>query len=187
MITQSELKSLFLYNPKTGIFTRIVVKTAVSIGSIAGTKTHKRYIVISISYKKYQAHRLAWLYVYGIFPKYAIDHINGIRSDNRIDNLREATTAQNNMNSVTRCDNTSGIKGVSFFKSRNKWRADASFKGKQIYLGSFDSKADAASAYQAFSKLHHGEFYHDTSYVKPSSSMLQSDAVGYEIAMPKSL
>ena len=80
MITQSELKNILHYNQDTGVFTWI--KNSI----VAGTVEKKGYIAIKINRKSYKAHRLAWLYIYGNFPKEQIDHLNGIKNDNCINN-----------------------------------------------------------------------------------------------------
>ena len=92
MITQEELKELLDYNPETGLFTWNVYNN-IKNKTTAGT-FNDGYIQIKIKQKIYQAHRLAWLYVYGEWPKGQIDHINGIRDDNRIENLRDVTNRE---------------------------------------------------------------------------------------------
>lgn len=98
MLTQDRLKELFSYNEKTGIFTRLVsIGRRGKVGNIAGSKNWDGYLLICIDNKNYAAHRLAWMYTYGSFPKIT-DHINGIRDDNRISNLREVTMRENLQN-----------------------------------------------------------------------------------------
>lgn len=97
-----------------------------------------------IFYKKYYSHRVIWAMEYGEWPEY-IDHINGIRTDNRINNLRNVTVKQNQRNQKKRADNKSGHTGVSWDLSRNKWMAhicDNGFKN----LGRFDNISDAIDA-----------------------------------------
>lgn len=139
MITQQELKELLHYNPETGIFTR---KTKVNrnkvIGSIAGTTDFHGYVAITIDGKKYKAHRLAWLYMYGKFPDNCIDHINNITTDNRIVNLRDATLSQNQCNKKINVNNSSGVKGVSWHKKMKKWRVRLYVNQKETNFGFFD-------------------------------------------------
>lgn len=106
-----------------------------------GSKSHG-YLEVRISDKLYRLHSLAWLYVYGEYPE-QIDHINGIRSDNRIINLRKCTQDKNCKNAARRSDNTSGFTGVYFLKSINKWAAKIVSEGKQIHVGCFDTPEQA--------------------------------------------
>lgn len=92
------------------------------------------------------SHRLAWLYTYGHWPIDQIDHINGIRDDNRICNLREVNNQQNQMNAKKRFDNTSGKTGVCYFSRDNNWRSTIVFKGKSHHLGYFETKEEAILA-----------------------------------------
>jgi len=112
-ITQELLKSLLTYDPNTGVFTRD--------GKIVKTKNTSGYIQISVKARKYCAHKLAWLYVWGVYPNGDLDHINRIRDDNRINNLRIATRSLNRLNSNKRSDNTSGTPRVSWRKRDQKW------------------------------------------------------------------
>lgn len=151
MITQAELKELLDYNQDTGIFTKK------STNKKSGTLTYSRYIRIQINNKAYYAHRLAWLYIYGCMPKY-VDHINMDRSDNRLCNLREATNSQNQCNKKTYKNNTSGIKGVSWFERDKNWRVRIQINGKNIHLGYFDTLDKAKIAIDKERIKVHGEF-----------------------------
>lgn len=162
MITQSELKELLHYNSETGFFTRQVsLHPRMKIGAAVGCSHNKGYIVVRINGVLYLTHRLAWLYAYGHFPLNQIDHINGIKDDNRLVNLRMATASENLMNVAIRVDNTSGFKGVSWQKHIKKWRARGRINGKDYHLGYFLTTKEASLAYQSFAKQHHGEFYNN--------------------------
>lgn len=161
MLTHSELIELLHYDQDTGIFTRKAKhysKSAFKIGDIAGSLTNKGYVVIMVKAKKYSAHRLVWLYVYGKFPSMDIDHKNGIRNDNRLCNLREASSSQNSMNYGVPSNNTTGFKGVSFFKRTGRWKASAKLNGHPYHLGYFSSPELASAAYEIFTAEHHKEF-----------------------------
>lgn len=158
MITQDELKQQLSYNPETGIFTRKISYTnATKPGCVAGGRNTQGYISISLFNKHHLAHRLAWLYTYGEYPSCQIDHINGVRCDNRIVNLRQANNSQNNVNVGRRSTNSSGYKGVC--KSGQKWRAYITDSGHHVHLGSFCTPEEASLAYQSAAKKLHGEFY----------------------------
>jgi hypothetical protein len=159
LLTQARLKELLEYDTDTGIFKwKIRRNTRISIGTKAGSLTSDGYISITLFYKRYQAHRLVWLYVYGEFPTNMIDHINGIKDDNRLCNLREATRSQNAFNTNKPSTNTSGYKGVCWHKGIKKWTATMRVNKKQIYIGAFDNMEDAVIAYQTASSIYHGEF-----------------------------
>lgn len=158
-MNQERLKSLLHYDPIIGRWTwRITRGRLAPAGSNAGFRDKSGYVVIRVDRKLYRAHRLAWLYVTGKWPKDQIDHINGDRSDNRFRNLREATGFQNRANSRKRKDNTSGYKGVHWRQDANKWRARIHSNGKCVYLGYFSSKEGAHAAYISASKIYHGKF-----------------------------
>lgn len=124
----------------------------------AGTWHPRGYRTVTVMQKRYLAHRLAWFYVNGEWPS-QIDHINGIRTDNRIANLRTSTQSLNNANCRLRKDSTSGAKGVSFCKIKKLWLARIKPPGKaRVSLGYFDNVADAALAYSNAAKEYFGEF-----------------------------
>lgn len=161
IITQDELKELLHYNPDTGIFTR--PHSGRKVGS-----NFKGYLRIAITLNNknshYLAHRLAWLYMYGEFPNGLLDHINGVRNDNRIINLRIASDAQNQWNSGKKPNNTSGFKGVSRFLNGERWKAEICINKKRYYLGLFNSALEAKVAYDNFAKEYQGDFYRDSSH-----------------------
>jgi len=142
-ITQARLKELLNYDPETGIFTWRVNRRATQ-GSKAGARHPTQgYIAIKIDSVLYRAHRLAWLYVYGVWPPNDIDHINRVRDDNRLSNLRLATRAQNCQNRRIRSDNVTGTTGVCRYKKTQKWRAYIMIRKRQKELGVYDSLAAA--------------------------------------------
>lgn len=143
VITQEELKRLLDYNPNTGIFTWKNSSRGRSKGKVAGHLAKIGYITIRINFKLYMAHRLAFLFMFGYLPEYSIDHINRIRNDNRISNLREASQQCQMRNSSMLKNNNTGIKGVSWADCEKKWIADVKVNGKLKRLGRFNNFEDA--------------------------------------------
>lgn len=144
MITQAELKSLFNYSPETGIFTRITSKYGrTKKGDISGCRNGNGYLIIQIKGNLYLSHRLAWLYVYGVWPSGDIDHINHVRHDNRWCNLREVTRKENCKNRAISKNNNTGVSGVSWSKRQNKWQVTTCVNRKRIHLGYFLDKFEA--------------------------------------------
>ncbi len=144
-MTQLELKKILKYDSKTGEFIWIRKSTGVTVGSIAGTNKDG-YIRIIINGKAFYAQNLVWLYIHGRFPKDILDHKNRKRYDNRISNLRNSDSALNMKNKSKYKRNTSGITGVTFDKSRNKWKAFISINKKVVNLGRFNTKNEAVLA-----------------------------------------
>lgn len=142
------VNELLEYNKDTGVFTW-VAKTSnlsrVEIGAEAGCKDKQGYRVIRFDKKNYKAHRLAWLVIYGYMPK-IIDHINQVKDDNRIENLREVTTKENTKNQPRRSNNTSGCTGVRLDKNWGNYEAYIKVDGKVVYLGKYDKFEDAVDA-----------------------------------------
>lgn len=150
-LTAQRLRELVHYDPRTGIFVR---KTGRNAGKIIGTPERK-WLQMNLDRQPYRAHRLAWLYVFGEWPN-IIDHINGDRHDNRIDNLRSVDKRINaqNIRSASR-NNRSGFLGVS--RIGLKWRASIYTNGVSLRLGPFETPEIAYAAYlSAKRKLHAG-------------------------------
>lgn len=149
---------LVTYDPRTGHFTWLVNrKGGARAGTIAGGVAGNGYLLIGLHGGRYYAHRLAWLFTHGVWPASGIDHINGIKTDNRIANLRPANQAQNNLNRAIQSNNKSGFKGVSRDNS-TKWRAVIMVAGKYMYLGAFDTPEQAHAAYREAAEMYGGGF-----------------------------
>lgn len=146
MLTHERLKEVLNYDSETGIFSWKRKITNIKDQTTAGALHNKGYIQITIDKKNYLAHRVAWFYVYGKWPQKQIDHINRIKTDNRIKNLRDVTNSTNQHNNGARRHNTSGVNGVINLKSRNCWVAQIYVDNKRIYLGTFKDKDKAISA-----------------------------------------
>jgi hypothetical protein len=154
-MNQTKLHELLHYDTETGVFIWRQSRHGVAQGQIAGSIGRYGYWSITLDHKRYLAHRLAWLYVHGKWPADCIDHINRIRTDNRLINLREATRAQNRQNISLDRRNKSGARGVSFDYANKKWRASISVNGKAKNLGRYPSIEDAAAAYAKAALVFH--------------------------------
>jgi hypothetical protein len=124
-------------------------------GKPAGCLRSDGYIQISLDGKLHRAHRLAWRLFHGEWPDGEIDHINGVRSDNRIENLRVTSRVENMRNQKRHNTNTSGTAGVCWHKKAKKWVAMIKVNNKLLYLGLHADKADAISARKA-AEVQHG-------------------------------
>jgi hypothetical protein len=156
-LTQARLKELLHYDSETGVFKWRVTRGRILAGTEAGTLRDDGHVQICVDYALYGAHQLAWLYVHGYIPA-QIDHRDTDGANNRIGNLREATTAQNNWNVGLKASNTSGVKGVHWCASMGKWAAAIRCNGKKRHLGLFDNLEDAKAAYTTAADQLHGEF-----------------------------
>ena len=147
-INQTEVRRILSYDPCTGVFRwNASLNWRIKIGSLAGgINPVTGYLMIMIHGKKYPGHRLAFLYMNGSFPPEDVDHVNGIREDNRWSNLREATRSENMMNTGIRSNNASGINGVSWSKYHGKWQVSIHSAGAQLHVGYFNNLEDAAKA-----------------------------------------
>jgi len=171
MLTQSILKKFITYNDETGCFTWVTrsrehFKTNRAFNTWnarwankeAGTvQIHrgKHYASIRVMYKRYLAHRLAWLYVYGEWPVNEVDHIDGNGANNAILNLRDVTSTENSRNIRLRDDNTSGTVGVYWCKTYRVWKSQIMINKKNIYLGGHHDKKGAIKA-RAIAEVKHG-------------------------------
>lgn len=149
--SQEHLKSILNYDELSGIFTWRKIQRGISFGAIAGS-IHKKqkYLRLSVDNVVYAAHRLAWVYVYGsINNEMQVDHINGIRSDNRIANLRLVDHKTNGKNQRKSVRNINGFCGVFFSKEKNKYVARIKVDKKSVFLGYFKLIDDAIEARKA--------------------------------------
>jgi hypothetical protein len=155
MITQDRLRELFDYTG--GEFVRRTNRGGQKAGTVAGTKDSYGYVQFSVDGHLYLAHRAAWLYAHGEWPPFELDHINGDRSDNRIDNLRPSDRLHNTAHRHTaRSDSKTGSVGVSI--KRGKYIARLQFNGQRRFLGEFDGIEAASSAYRAARAVTNGVF-----------------------------
>lgn len=152
-----ELSEELIYDPATGRFTW---------KKEPGTIATNGYRYIRVNQKMLLAHRIAWLMATGEDPEGSvIDHVNGDRLDNRIENLRTATYSQNSANAKRHSRNTSGLKGASKRikngKWTGRWQASITYQRRQLHLGEFDTKEEAHAAYLEAARSLQGGFAHD--------------------------
>jgi hypothetical protein len=157
-LSQKALMSALHYNPETGVFTYINGSKKKKPGREAGNIKTQGYREIHVNGGNYYAHRLAFLYMTGSFPEELVDHINGVRADNRWCNLRPATYSENNRNARLRKDNTSGVKGVCWDRVSKKWFAYISLNKKRHGLGQFETLDEAAAVVAEVRKQLHGAY-----------------------------
>lgn len=143
------VRQLLDYSPATGEFTwRAPVGGRAAAGEPAGTPDSRGYKIIRYKGVGYKAHRLAWLYVYGEWPKGLMDHKDGSTGNNSILNLREAGGTLNGLNVHSPNRNTtSGRRGVSWFAQYRKWKASIQYAGRKYFLGHYDDPAEAEEVY----------------------------------------
>ena len=157
------LRELYHYDENNGVLLRKKPRRGVKVGQVVGCMAANGYITLGIrinrKQRRYAAHRVMYAIFYGEDPGlYEIDHIDGNRANNRINNLRLATRVQNLANGPARKTARCGFRGVSFFKPIRKWRADIKANGKQKCLGYFDDPEVAARAYDRAALEVFGEF-----------------------------
>lgn len=157
-LTQDIAKEFMHYDPLTGVFLwkprkyidgqdkRFVDRfNKHNAGKVAGSLSDIGYLISKLDGKLVKLHRVAWLYVHGYMPDF-IDHINGNRSDNRIENLREASKQVNGMNQGMRLDNKSGCSGVYWNSGLKKWHVRIGYKKSRKHIGWFANLDDAVVA-----------------------------------------
>ena len=153
--TQAELHTLLDYNPNSGLFTWRISRGTACAGKPAGWQHKSGYVYIGLHGKSYKAHRLAWMYVYGVDPLGLIDHVDRNPANNRLTNLRTASDGQNNQNKRTYKNSVSGHKGVGWYARRGLWRARIQHENRVVLVGFFGSMEEAVAARSAAEKRLH--------------------------------
>lgn len=156
----SRVRDVFDYDPKTGLLIwKVRTSNRVCFGRPAGNKNAYGYLATAIDGSRQMVHRLVWVHVHGVWPRAFLDHINGDRSDNRIENLREATPEQNAWNSRSHVDSLIGVKGINVHNGRRKpFQARIYRRGSMQSLGYYETLAEAKAAYEAADRVISGEF-----------------------------
>lgn len=154
-----ELRKHVAYDPNTGILTWTSETTnrRRRAGQACGSVCRDGYMRVEIDKRSLSCHRVAWALHHGRWPDGQIDHINRIKTDNRMANLREVDAYQNAANKGLSVTNRHGMKGVSPLPS-GKWQAQATVFGVSKYLGCFPTKEEAHDAYVAHVRSQCGEF-----------------------------
>lgn len=156
-LSAEQLRRLLAYDPETGEFTRRVrTSNRIKVGDKVGTlREADGYLCANVEGRVHLMHRLAWLYVYGKWPSRNIDHINGIGTDNRIGNLREANHEENAQNITAHKDNRTGYLGVTWSKAADGYLARIQVAGITHRLGIFPTAEEAHGAYRIAKKQLH--------------------------------
>lgn len=157
-ITQSRLKEVCTYDPETGIFEGIIDRgRKYKVGDPFGKPEKKGYLQVTIDGRTYHLQRLAWLYVYGVFPENQVDHRNNVPDDNRISNLREADRYQQSWNKSG--DQSRNLpKNVHFLKASKKFRVTINKHGSVAFTKEFGTLEEASRVAQQKRNEIHGEF-----------------------------
>lgn len=156
--TVERVRELFDYDPQTGLLARRKRIRGARHDRPVGTPNSYGHLICRVDYTIYYVHRIIWLHFYGEPPPQLIDHINGVRDDNRIRNLRPADFTGNSRNRGIQRNNTTGFKGVHFSKADGKFKSAIKVGGKKLHLGFFDTAEAASSAYAVASQRYHREY-----------------------------
>lgn len=147
------------YNAASGVFMWVVSERGVSLGKVAGSINSNGYLIIRLDRKPHRAHRLAWFLVHGEWPQGEIDHIDGDRLNNRLNNLRVVDRAGNSQNrwKAQRNNKSSGLAGVTWNKQHKKWQSNLMANKVRHHVGYFSDPNEAHAAYMAAkARLHIG-------------------------------
>lgn len=153
-LTLARLKTLISYDPETGVFTRVGFRKGRGrAGSKAGTFDDDGYVIVCVDYKSYRANRLAWFYLFGVWPDGSIDHINGDRSDDRWCNLREISNQENSQN--RHGPNAGRVRQlpIGVYSSGSGFKSRIRVGGVNHHLGRFDTPELASAAYLSCRRL----------------------------------
>lgn len=157
-LTQQSLKEVLHYDPRTGAFVWVSASGRGQPRKRVGQRAEKAkgdgYLRISIDGVRYLAHRLAWLYMTGVWPQAMVDHKNGVKTDNRWRNLREANHSTNGQN-VHRAKGTNPLPGAYWRPKRGRWEAQLRINGVHRHLGYFSTAKKAHAAYVKAKREHH--------------------------------
>lgn len=154
-LTQAQLQAYLTYDPDTGVF------TSLASGKSIGWKGWKGYVSVAVYDVTYRAHRLAWLYITGEWPKGLLDHRDGDKSNNRFNNLRECTHSQNSANGIGKKNNSGLPRGVRKTHGAKTFKAEISINSRKIHLGCYSTEDEAYEVYALASELVHGDYaYH---------------------------
>jgi hypothetical protein len=153
-LTHERLLEVLDYDPVTGVFTWRVSRPKCRAGDAAGSLEPRGYRVIKVDGKRYYAHRLAWFYVYGRWPTDEVDHRFGVKDDNRIGELREATPKLNQQNR-SRANRGSVCASLGVRRMGRRYQARIKLNGKHIHLGTYDTEAEAATQYLTAKAKYH--------------------------------
>lgn len=137
----AKLRDTFSYDPETGVFCRISGRTNRKLG-VVGPNKGTGYVYLYCAGKNWLGHRVAWLFEHGRWPDGILDHVNRVRHDNRIANLRQIDYSGNAYNAKVHCRSQTNVAGICWHKGESKWRAYVARK----HLGNFDSLFDAVCA-----------------------------------------
>ncbi len=145
MITREALLDAWKYDKDSGLVTRTKDVNRWKAEDVVGSLDEYGYLKTRVAGRMYLLHRLIWLMEYGVMPD-NIDHVNGIKDDNRLCNLRSVTHGENMKNKRLGKSNKSGTIGVNWVKRLNKWMASIRVNKKTIHLGTFNDKSEAVDA-----------------------------------------
>ena len=174
------LQSALRYDPETGIFYWKIKRTrGVLPGDVAGSQNPKGYVRICLNGKFHSAHRVAWVLTYGKWPSNFIDHRDGDPSNNKLENLREATATQNQANRRKKRNGSSQFKGVTFNTANpNKpWSTRIATNKKTMYLGCYKTEHEASEVYLNAAKKLHGDFFNNGKNTRHGNALLEQDRV----------
>lgn len=143
----------------SGLIWKKPLSTKQKRGDIAGHKRKNKYWYVSFNYSQLLVHRVVYFMYYKTdITNYKIDHIDQDQSNNKVENLRIATHQQQQFNKKGKQNSSSKYKGVNWAKQQNKWRASICVNKKRMHIAYFENEIDAAKAYDAAAKQHHGQF-----------------------------
>jgi len=167
MPTVARLHELFSVSTNGDLVRKISCRSKkATAGDVAGSPNAWGHLKVMVDGQMIYNHQVVWAMTHGEWPTKAIDHVNGLKTDNRPDNLRLASSTENNHNRGVNRNNRTGFRGVSRDSRRNKFQAQITVDGNHMYLGHFDSAEEASRVYEAKARELHGDFYRDQE-VKP--------------------